>query len=230
MCRGEPAPGGELPGAGLGAVQPGVLRGEVDRLEEGAVHVDVELGVDPAAARGVRDGVAGHQGVGAGPGGELDVVAGVVQRDGLAAGRLARDVADGPVGPDDLRTAAGDTVLRLVGVVRHVGAAPDEEGAAGGVVLALDREFLGVVRDDRPHGVRAVDRRPGAEVHRGGAGGTRGDRAVVAPGEGLHRGALGVEQGHGDGVAARGGGDRAWFLMATEKVTLSPGPAPRARW
>src|SRR5690606_7588203 len=91
---------GVVVGARLGPVQPGVARGQVERLVEGAVDVDVQRRVDAAAAGRVRDGEAGDERVRGRLAGELDVRAGAAERHGAAAGRLTGQVADRPVGAD----------------------------------------------------------------------------------------------------------------------------------
>ena len=95
---------GRVARAGLVAVQPLVLRGEADRLQQGAVDVDVQ----GRGVGAVRDVEAGHQRVGAGAGGELHGGAVGGQVHGLAAGRLTGGVADGAVrrrGPSRRRRA-----------------------------------------------------------------------------------------------------------------------------
>ncbi len=121
---------GRVAGRRLVAVQPGVLRGERQRLLHDAVDVHVDRRVDAAAARRVPGMRAGHQGIGLGLRGELDVLTGGVEVHGLAAD--ASPAMSPMVGwADHLGAAADGAVLRLVHVVRHVGAAPDEQRLCG---------------------------------------------------------------------------------------------------
>ncbi len=132
MCRGPPR--WVVARAGLVAIQPGVLRGQVDRLEEAAIDVDVQGRRWCHRHQGVgwRTGLPG---VGAGPGRELDVAAGRVEGDGIPAGRLTGEVPEGPVRTDDRGAATEGGVLGLVHVVGQIRAPPDEQRGGGAVLL-----------------------------------------------------------------------------------------------
>lgn len=128
---------------GVTAVHPGVLVGQGDVAEVGSGGVQAQGRLVGGARGAVRDRVAQGEGVGRLRQGELDVLAGLVEDDGLAARGLRCGLQVGVVGSED--GAVGAAALRLVGRVRDGGAAGGVRGGRGDV-QAVELEVAVVAR------------------------------------------------------------------------------------